>query len=410
MKKIMIFILVFVLCAFGFVTPIFAFTVRGGENLNISENIADDVYSFSNVITLTGSINGDLVAAGSQINILGDVKGDLLAAGGTISINGEIGDTARLAGGMITVNNNFKKDLVAAGGQITVSQNALIDGDAAINAARIIISGNINKNVRLSASEVLINGKVGGTVEITASNITIGDEAEILGDLNYTSEKQASISSKAKIIGKTDWKKTEADSAKKIKISPGMKRGAAALLTTTWIAGKIIRFLSSFVMGLILLLVIPRIYSKYNERMKRSLGRCVGGGAIFLFGVPVAMVIIFIIGVILLITIIGSSLGGLAFLVNFLLLIAYILLLLVSNSFLSFFIGSMILQKSIKNRNKYGWRLLAFFIGLVITSIFFEIPFIGWLVQFAAILFGLGGLVMTIKDQLVLSRKPKTVD
>lgn len=408
MKKIIIFISIFMLCIFGFVTPVFAFTARSGENISVSENISDDVYLFGNAVTMTGNINGDLVTAGSQITILGDIKGDLLAAGGSISINGEIGDTARLAGGMIMVNNNIKKDLVAGGGQITVSQNTTIGGDAAINAGRVIINGNINKDLKLSAGDVLINGKVNGTVDISASSIKIGDNAEILGDLKYTSEKQASVSDKAKITGKTEWNKTGADSAKKIKITPGMKRGVAALFTTTWIAGKIIRFLSSFVLGLILLLIIPRVYDKYNDRMKKSPGYCAGGGAIFLLGTPIAIVIIFIIGTILLLTIIGSSLGALVFLADFFFLLAYVLLLLISNSFLSFFIGSMILQKSMKNQNKYGWRLLAFFIGLVITSIFFEIPFIGWFIQFVALLFGLGGLVLIIKDKLVLSRKAKS--
>lgn len=408
MKKILIFISVFMLCILGFASPVLAFTAKGGENLNISESIEDDVYAFSNTVTLTGNVDGDLTAAGSQINILGKVKGDLLAAGGTITVNGEIGDTARIVGGMITINNNLKKDLVATGGQIEISSNSVIDGDAAINAARIVINGNVGGSLKLSAAEVIINGKIGDTVEISSSNIKIGDGAEISGNLNYTSDKEALVSANAKITGKTNWTKLETDSLKKLEVAPGIKKGAAALFTATWIGGKVVRFLSCFVLGIILLLVVPWAFSKFNARMKKSLGYCVGGGAIVLFGAPIAMFIIFIIGIILFVTIIGSLLGVLALFANFYLVLGYALLLFVSNIFLSFFIGNLILQKGVKNLHRYGWKVVAFLIGLVITSILFAIPFIGWLAQFVAVLFGFGGLVMIIKDWLASFRKART--
>ena len=406
MKKALIFISVFMLCIFGFTSPVLAITTKGGENLNISETIEDDVYAFSNTVTLTGNVDGDLVAAGSQINILGSVKGDMLIAGGSITINGEIGDTVRVAGGMITINDNIKKDLIAAGGQVEISTNSEIAGDAAINAARIIINGNVGGSLKLSAADVVINGKIGDTVEIDSSNIKIGDNAEISGNLNYTSDKEALISANAKIVGKTNWTELETKTTKKLEVSPGIKKGTAAIFTATWIGSKVVRFLSCFVLGIILLLIVPWAFNKFNERMKRSLGFCVGGGAIVLFGAPIVMFIILIIGIVLFATIIGSSLGALAMFTNFYLMLGYALLLFVSNIFLSFFIGSLILQKGVKNLHKYGWKVLAFLIGLVITAILFAIPFVGWLIQFAAILFGLGGLVMIIKDWFAKFKKP----
>lgn len=406
MKKILIFISVFMLCIFGFASPVLALTTKGGENLNISESIEDDVYAFSNTVTLTGDVSGDFVAAGSQVNILGRVTGDLLAAGGSITVSGEIGDTARIAGGMITVNNNLKKDLLAAGGQVEISANSVISGDAAINAARIVINGDVDGNLKLSAADVIINGKVGETVEINSSNIKIGDNAEISGNLNYTSDKEASISANASINGKTNWTKTETDTTKKLGVSPGIKKGAAALFTATWIGSKVVRFLSCFVLGIILLLIVPWAFKKFNERMKKSLGYCVGDGAIVLFGAPIAMFIVLIIAIILFATIIGSLLGVIAVFGNFYLILSYALLLFVSNIFLSFFIGNLILQKGVKNLHKYGWKVLALLIGLVITSVLFAIPFVGWIVQLAAILFGLGGLVMIIKDWFSSFRKP----
>jgi hypothetical protein len=53
--------------------------------------------------------------------------------------------------------------------------------------------------------------------------------------------------------------------------------------------------------------------------------------------------------------------------------------------------------------DKYGWKVLAYLIGLVIIMIIFSIPFAGWLIRFAGILFGLGGLALVIKDMLAQS-------
>jgi predicted tellurium resistance membrane protein TerC len=56
------------------------------------------------------------------------------------------------------------------------------------------------------------------------------------------------------------------------------------------------------------------------------------------------------------------------------------------------------LSKTKLNLNKYGWKVLAYLIGLAIVMLIYAIPFVGWVAQFAGILFGFGGLVMLLKD------------
>jgi len=405
MKKIVIFLAVFILSIFCFVSPLFAFTTKGEEHINISEDISDDVYAFGNDVTLTGSIDGDLISAASQITGFGNVADDLIAAGGVLTIGGQIGDSARVAGGMLTVNGIIKKDLVAAGGQIELSKESVIEGDAVINGGRIILNGNVNGSVEISGSDVTINGKIGKNVKISSSNIKIGDSADITGNLDYTSSQQAAISSNAKISGQTNWTQIQAKEVKDLQITPGLKKGAFAVFTATWIGSKAISFLSFFILGIMLLLTIPWTFNKFNERMKKSLGFCVGGGAIVIFGAPLAIFILFVISILLFITLIGAGLGGLIFISNVLIILLYSILLLVSNIYLSFFIGKMILRKAEKNLNKYGWKVLAFLIGLAITSVVYAMPFSGWLAQFAGAIFGFGGLVMVIKDWIRSYRK-----
>ena len=141
--------------------------------------------------------------------------------------------------------------------------------------------------------------------------------------------------------------------------------------------------------------------------MKNTLGYCVGGGAVVLFGVPIASVILFTISILLFITIIGSGLGIVGMASNAIMLILYGLLIYLSTVFLSYLLGRAILSKTSLNFDKYGWKVLAFFIGLLILMIIFAIPFIGWLIRFVAILFGLGGLSLVFKDLLWKGYKKK---
>ena len=408
MKKLIVFLAVFLTAVFCFASPLFAFTTKSEEHVSISEDINDDVYAFGSDVTVTGTISGDLVMAASQATITGNIADDLIAAGGTLTIGGQVGDSVRAAGGMLTVDSTIKKDLIAVGGQIDISKEAVIDGDAVLSGGKITINGNVNGGVEISGSEVIINGKIGKNVKISSSNIKIGDNAEIAGNLDYSSSQAAVVSAGSKISGATNWTKIQTKEGKDFQITPEMKKGGLAVFTATWIGSKVIGFLSFFILGIILLLAIPWTFNKFNERMKKSLGFCVGGGAIVLFGTPLATFILFIISIILFVTLIGAGLGGLALIANTLIIIVYAVIIFVSNVYLSYFIGHMILHKSVKNIDKYGWKVLAFLIGLAITSVVYAIPFAGWLAQFAGILFGFGGLVMIIKDWLFSCRKIKS--
>ena len=64
----------------------------------------------------------------------------------------------------------------------------------------------------------------------------------------------------------------------------------------------------------------------------------------------------------------------------------------------------MILSKTSLNMDKYGWKVLAYLIGLVIIIILYSIPFVGWLIRFSGVLFGAGAVVLALKD-IILSKK-----
>jgi len=402
LKKTIIFIAVLIISIFCFASPLFAFTVKGGEDISVSEEINDDVYAMGNSVSFTGTVNGDFVAAGGQIDIDGAVNGDLLCAGGSINIRGDIEETARIAGGMIVVDADLNHDLLIAGGQIDLKKSSTVKGDVVISGGTVKIFGNIAGNLLISAGQVVIAGSVGGDVEISGGDISFEPGAQIAGDLKYSSSNEAKISDDVKIGGETSWTKLESE---KIEMTPETKANLVAAFAAGYIGTHIFKFVGFFILGILLILAFPITFKKFNERIKKSFGFCVGGGAMMLFGIPLGLLILLVLGIVLMLTIIGALVGTMVLQINILLLVAYIILLFVSCIYFSFFLGNLILAKSGKNLEKYGWKVIAYLIGLLITVFVTAIPFLGGVVQFAVTLFGFGGLIMIIKDQMALRRK-----
>jgi len=401
MKKILVFFLVAVSIIFVSAAPLWALEVKTGYNSDVSISFGDDLFAFGPDVLIEENIAGDLIVGGGRISVSGNIAQDLMAAGGGVTLNGDVGDDIRVIGGTINISGNIEDDLMASGGQISISETAAIGGELAVSGGTIDIACTIGGDAYLSGATITISGKIDGDVNIDGvENLKITDTAEITGDLVYSSSMGAAISDKAVIGGEV--KETI---VKKIEETEMMRATPWTVFSATYIGGKVIAFLGLFILGIILILVMPGFFQRFNDRMKKTLGYCVGSGAIVLFGVPIGSIILFIISIILFMTIIGSGLGIVAMASNFIMMIIYGVLIYVSAVFLSYLLGRVILSKASLNMDRYGWKVLAYFIGLVIIMILYSIPFVGWIIRFAGILFGLGGLALVLKDMLAGNKK-----
>ncbi len=403
MRKIWIFITVAAVSFFMCALPLFAFTVKSGEDVSITTSLNDDVYVFGSNILGIEDIVGDLIAAGGRIEVKGEVSQDLMAAGGMINLDGDVGDDVRTAGGIITISGNIDDDLIAAGGQITVENDANVGGELIVSGGTIRIEGKVIGDALLSGTNITISGKINGSVKIDdVEKLTIADGAEIAGDLEYRSAMKADISDKAKIGGEV--KETIKVVEKEVEV---VSKAPWAVFSATYFGSKMISFLSLFVLGIILLLAVPKFFEKFIDRMKRTLGYCVGAGAIMLFGVPIGVLIIFLISIILFITLIGAGLGLLGIASNAIIIVLYALFIYTSTVFLSYFIGRMILIKTSLNMSKYGWKVLAYLVGLAVVVVAYSIPFAEWIIRFAGVLFGFGGIALVLKDMIFKPKESK---
>jgi hypothetical protein len=189
-----------------------------------------------------------------------------------------------------------------------------------------------------------------------------------MGNLLIKGRQEPHIEPDAKILGKTEYRKTE----------QGEKHKKIGLGRFT----KTIFFISKLIIGVILIAIFKSHFRKTNEILKNSTWKSLGFGFLTIIVLPVAMVIT-------LITIIGIPLSIFCF---------FVFLTLTYLSGIVFATGfGEILLKFIKKEGNIS-PFISFIVGLIIISLVSLIPYLGFLVRLAVLFFGTGILVILLNN------------
>ncbi len=302
----------------------------GGENLQIDQDI-----------------QGDLVLAGSRLEINGNTGDDFIGAGGDLIVNGNISGNVIAAGGSIRVNGNVGGDVAAFGGQIILSRDSVVEGD-----------------VLLGGGEVTLDGIVNGNGEISTGTLKTGDEFKLKGNLELQAENYPS-NLKNNVGGNLSITQANATENQYEESSEGFG-----------IFSFILGLLSAVALGFILIYLFPGFVGELAGLIKDSPLKAGLLGFLSLVLLP-------ILSIILLITIFGWSLSVLA-----ILLLA--LALLIATVPVKLLAGEIIYNKVFK---KDAGKMMYYLIGAVIFAIAYEIPLVGGLIRFIALIIGLGVIV-----------------
>lgn len=116
----------------------------------------------------------------------------------------ESDDGLFLAGADIVVTKKVEGDLRASGDSIVIADDVMVDGDAWLAGRRIVVDGAIDGDLDVRGKSVLINGPIGGNVSVWSVDLTLGPDAEIEGDLIYYTNETAEIAEEARVDGETE--------------------------------------------------------------------------------------------------------------------------------------------------------------------------------------------------------------
>jgi Polymer-forming cytoskeletal len=247
---------------------------------------------------------------------------------------------------------------VVLSGPANVPQGQQV-GDLVVFHGSSNVAGTIDGSLTAFDAPVTISGRVNGNVTVFNGRVELQRGANVTGDV--VSQSAPVVASGATIGGTTSRLQTRTN-------WDGF--GLASRLAS-WLAVSV----STLVVGLVLLWLVGRGAARILEAGRTRIGPAIGLGLLLFFGLP-------IVAVIALVTIVGIPLG-IGLLAGLLLIYA-----------LGYSASAWILGRSIL-RGPTSW-FLAFLAGWAILRILALVPILGGLIWFAAVVVGLGALILAI--------------
>lgn len=348
--------------------------------LPAGEVVDRDYFAAGEIVEISGTVNGDAYVAGRQVLVDGRINGDLIAAGGEVRVSGSVSQDARILGGQITVNGEIGRNLTFGGGDIDLGGSASVQGGIVGAGGRINLAGPVGGNAKIASGNLTVSDEINGDLEAAVGELRLTSRAVVKGDLTYWSDREANIDEGAVIAGEVSHKKAYGEVGPSREKVFGIITGFAFLV-------KIISFISTLIVGLLLIHLFPNFNSAAVSTLGSRPWASLGLGLFFLIVVPVVLIV-------LLATVVGIHLAliGLAL---------YLVSLYLSRIFVMLWAGTAFLRW-LGREARRGW---AFVTGLVIYFILTFIPLFGGLLAFLVLLFGLGAAVLAERDLYQAARE-----
>lgn len=296
------------------------------------------------------------------------------------AVEWQSGGTLFLVGRDVTVARDVDGSLTVTGETVTITRDTTVGKDAWIAARRVGVEGEIDGELSIRAQDALINGHVKGDVSFYGVSIAFGPDAEIDGDVNYYAATPAEIDSGARIAGnmrskvwddaKSRWTQRRSPGERRHWMPPGYR--------LSWPGAVFFGFLAGLVA-----LAAPASASRLGEAARTQPGFAFLIGLVWFIGTP-------ILAVMTAITIIGLPLA-------FIVILLWPLGILVG-----LVVAILVLGEIFAGRIPPGYEASMRVIGGIVAAtlllwIGISLPAFGGFVWIAAVTFGVGALVLSVR-------------
>jgi hypothetical protein len=365
------------------VQPLWADSASGNTVL-AERNFGADHFVAGCPVSVVLPVAGDLLAAGCNVDVLAEVDGDAVVIGGNVRLTAPVKQGVYAAGGRISIDAPVQRNVRIAGGRVELGPNANIAGNVTVGGGKVEIDGAIGGYLKVGAGSVRINGPVSGDVELGAGEVELGPNARIEGKLRYASGEEVRRDPAAQVRGGVE--RIEGD--ERWSAAHRWEGGTRHRLGWVWSVGLML-------IAAILAAVLPQFYRRVEETARTRWALSLLVGFIVLVCAPVAALIAAI-------SVIGIPLALLT-------IALYLMLLLVGYVSAGIALGEIALQRWRADRAaKHGWRIAAAVLAMLVLSLLGRLPFVGSLITFAAMLMGIGALLLQARPAPATSDMPKT--
>lgn len=165
--------------------------VRTGESVAVEDNqvVEGDFYALGSLVSVSGEVTDDLIAIAGRVKVNGEIGADVLAFAGSVDLHASVTDDVRVVAGDVTIAEHIEGDVVVIAGTLQVLSSASIDGDVLFFGGDAEISGAVGGSVMGQFGTLRIDAAVGKDVDVSAGTLTLGEQAEVAGDVRLTSSR-----------------------------------------------------------------------------------------------------------------------------------------------------------------------------------------------------------------------------
>ncbi len=179
--------------------------VRSGESVSVSADqaIEGDFYGLGSDVSISGKSSADVYVAGGTVTINAEVGADLVAAAArSVQVHAPVKDDVRIIAGEVTIADLVEGDVVVLGGVLKILSTAEVKGDVLFFGGKIDIEGAVGGGIYGRGEKVRIDSRIGGDVTVFAvQKLTLGDNADIQGNVSYTSRSDIERAEDSVIVG-----------------------------------------------------------------------------------------------------------------------------------------------------------------------------------------------------------------
>lgn len=313
-------------------------------------------------------VGKSLLLAGNNLSTDTNVQnGLLLVAGNNLNLSGN-SEYGFVFGNIVKITGDTKRDLYVAGNSVTLSDSAVIGRDVFVASGELRVETDLLGDLSATADRVVIDKgiEIDGNVNLNVDTIEFGENVVINGKLSYNDN--------AHVNGLENVTSGATETYHLQEISNGAMAAAIFYNKFLSIAGLFL------VMALILALY-PKVRNQVQS--ETSVSRFGTNAAI---GIG-ALIIVPIIAIFAFLTIVAAPLGVIALLI-------YGVCIYLAQGFSGYWLGHVIVEKLFKAKGNVFIEAL---IGIIVLGLLALIPFVGAIIGFLSLIFGLGLIVGCVK-------------
>ncbi len=382
------------------VLPVGASVFENGKKVVISNVhvVDDDLYAYTTELRMEGTINGDLTAFAYDGIIQGTVSHAVNIFARSVTHSGRCEGPFRSFSETAAIDGTVGGSATLFGFSIAFNKGAVIERDLVVRGAKVHVDGTVKGKLDIEGDEVTITGNIIGDTRVKCKKLYITPPAVLSGNLTYDCQEPPQIDSVGVVVAGTV----------KRAIPKLMPESAPPIIKT--IAMRISGLCAAFLFGLILIRLFPTYALVSYEQLRTRFATSLATGLLIL-GILVVCALILVMtlvtgiaGQILFSTgQAGTAFGVILTVFAILMLpittfsaISSAILFYAGRLFVALLIGHFILKRSAPAQGLP--KSLALFVGLLVLTLLFWIPYGGAIIYLFVASVGAGAIVLGIRQ------------